>query len=66
MSTENAKLAQPFTPLQAAIERAMKRQRDPEAERGACERMDRMREELRQQHGLLDIGVPAIRDLRDK
>jgi hypothetical protein len=27
--------------------------------------MDRIREEIRRQHGVLDIGVPAIRALRD-
>ena len=32
--------------------------------RRAAERMDRMREETSRQHGLLDIGVPAIRELR--
>jgi hypothetical protein len=44
----------------------MKGLRDPDAERGACERMDRMREEIRQKHGLLDIAVPSIRKLRDR
>jgi hypothetical protein len=34
--------------------------------RRACERMDRMREEVRNKHGILDIGVPAIRELRDE
>jgi hypothetical protein len=51
--------------LQAAIERAMKGIRDPEAMRKACERMDRMREETYRKHGLLDIAVPSIRALRD-
>jgi hypothetical protein len=27
--------------------------------------MDRIREEIRRKHGTLDIGVPAIRELRD-
>lgn len=58
-------MAQPQSPLHAALARAMKGQRDPDAEREACERMDRMREEIRQKHGLLDIAVPSIRDLRD-
>jgi hypothetical protein len=39
--------------------------RDPEVLRHACERMDRLREEIRRRHGALDIGVPAIRELRD-
>ena len=38
---------------------------DPEVMRRACERMDRLREEIRRRHGILDIGVPAIRELRD-
>ena len=59
-----------FTPevmaeLQEAAERAAKGIRDPETMRLACERMDRMREENACKHGVLDIGVPAIRALRD-
>ncbi len=50
--------------FQAAVRRAMSSMRDPEAMRKACERMDRMREETYHQHGLLNIGVPAIRELR--
>jgi hypothetical protein len=38
--------------------------RDAAAMAAACERMDRVREELRKKHGVLDIGVPAIRELR--
>jgi hypothetical protein len=51
--------------MQEAADRAARGSRDPEAMRDACERMDRMREEIRKRHGLLDIGVPAIRELRD-
>ncbi len=50
--------------FQAAIRQAMSSERDPEAMRRAAKRMDRMREETFRQHGLLDIGVPAIRELR--
>ena len=57
--------AQVMAELQAAAERAAKGVRDPEIMAKACERMDRLREEIRQQHGILDIGVPAIRELRD-
>ena len=32
--------------------------------RRACERMDRIREEIRKSNGVLNIGVPAIRELR--
>jgi hypothetical protein len=38
---------------------------DPEVSRRIRERADQIREEIRQKHGLLDIGVPAIRELRD-
>jgi hypothetical protein len=50
--------------LQEAIRQAMAGVRDPEEMRKACERMDRMREEVRRREGVLDIGVPAIRELR--
>ena len=52
--------------IEEAIRRAMSGVRDPEIMRRACERMDRVSEEVRQRHGILDIGVPAIRDLRDR
>jgi hypothetical protein len=51
--------------LQKAADRAAKGIRDPEIMRKARERMDRLREEIRHKHGVLDIGVPAIRELRD-
>jgi succinate dehydrogenase/fumarate reductase flavoprotein subunit len=51
--------------LQEAADRAAKGVRDPEAMRRACEDIDRVREEIRQRHGVLDIGGPAIRQLRD-
>jgi hypothetical protein len=50
---------------EAAI-KGMSPGRDPEAMKKACERMDRMREEIKKKHGILDIGVPAIRELRDE
>jgi hypothetical protein len=50
--------------LQEAIRRAMSGVRDPEEMRKARERMDRMREEVRKREGVLDIAVPAIRELR--
>lgn len=51
--------------LQAAAEKAARGIRDPEEMREACERMDRMREEIRRRNGILNIAVPAIRELRD-
>jgi hypothetical protein len=50
--------------LQAAADAAAKGVRDPASVTAACERMDRLREEVRQKHGVLNIGVPAIRELR--
>jgi hypothetical protein len=50
--------------LQEAIRGAMSGVRDREEMRKACERMDRMREEVRKREGVLDIAVPAIRELR--
>ena len=50
----------------AAVSRVAAGVRDPEAMRRASERMDRMREEIYKRHGLLDIGVPGIRELRDQ
>ena len=38
---------------------------DPEVVRRIRERAERIREEIQQKHGVLDIGVPAIRELRD-
>jgi hypothetical protein len=38
---------------------------DPAVARRIRERGDRIREETFQEHGLLDIAVPAIRELRD-
>jgi len=39
--------------------------RDPEVMRRAAETMDRLREDIFRKHGVLDIGVPATRQLRD-
>ena len=51
--------------MEEAARLAMTNVRDPEAMRRACEQMDRISEEIRRKHGVLDIGVPAIRELRD-
>jgi hypothetical protein len=51
--------------MEEAARLAMTNHRDPERMRQACERMDRMSEEVFRKHGVLDIGVPAIRELRD-
>jgi hypothetical protein len=51
--------------LKEAARYAASGARDPEVMRKAAESMDRLREEIRRKHGILDIGVPAIRELRD-
>lgn len=51
--------------LQKAAEQAAEGIRDPDAMRQACENMDRVREEIFIRQGVLDIGLPAIRELRD-
>jgi hypothetical protein len=51
--------------LQKAADKAAKGIRDPEEMRKASEEMDRIREEIYNKHGILDIGVPAIRELRE-
>jgi hypothetical protein len=38
---------------------------DPEIARRIRERAEQIRQEVFRQHGLLDIGVPAIREARD-
>jgi len=52
--------------VQAAVDRVLKGVRDPEAMRLAAERMDRMREEMRQRVGNVDLAVPLIRETRDE
>lgn len=67
MKSTRTKPAKQILELEAAVELAAKpkHERDPELVRQACERMDRRREAVRKKHGLLNIAVPAIRELRD-
>jgi len=51
--------------LQEAADRAAQGIRDPETMRRAAASMDRLREEIRRRHGVLDIAVPALHELRD-
>ena len=55
-----------MTEMEAAIDRAAKGIRDPEQIKRARQSMDRIREEIRKEHGVLEIGVSAIRELRDE
>ncbi len=64
-TTDNTISPKVMAELQEAADNAAKGIRDPESMRQACERMDRRREEIRRKHGLLDIAVPSIRELRD-
>jgi hypothetical protein len=57
--------AEVMAELRDAAERAVAGSRKSEEMRKACERMDRTSEEILRKHGILDIGVPAIRELRD-
>lgn len=50
--------------MEEAVKYVMSGVRDPEVMRKACEHMDEVREDIRRKHGVLDIGVPAIRELR--
>lgn len=52
--------------FQKAAEDAVKGVRNQEAMAKACQEMDRLREEIRRRHGILNIAVPAIRELRDE
>jgi hypothetical protein len=52
--------------MQEAVENAVKGVRDPERIKRARESMNRIREEIRKEYGVLDIGVAAIRELRDQ
>ena len=65
MSTETVPNTEVMTRMQEAAEKAAKGIRDPEAMRKACESMDRISEVVRRRHGVLDIGIPTIHELRD-
>jgi hypothetical protein len=68
MSTTEPSLIPPEVAIKMreAAENAMKGLKDPERTKRARASMDRIREEIRKEHGILDIGVPAIRELRDQ
>ena len=52
--------------LREAADRAAKGIRDSNAMKQACERMDRMREELRNRIGTVEMAVDLIRDARNQ
>jgi hypothetical protein len=51
--------------LERAIEILMTGRRDPEFEQRIHAQAERISQEVLAKHGVLDIGVPAIRALRD-
>lgn len=57
--------AELLTELRDAVSRASEGIRDRAVMDRACRDMDRTRAEILARHGILDIAVPAIRELRD-
>lgn len=51
--------------LERAVEIVMTGRRDPEFEERIHAESERISQEVLKKHGVLDIGVPAIRALRD-
>lgn len=50
---------------QAVIEKMTKgKPLDPETDRRIHERAERISQQIREEHGIVDIAVPAIRELR--
>ena len=52
--------------LQQTLERASTGVRDPAEMRHAREEMNRLRDELRQKIGIVDVAVDLIRDARNQ
>jgi hypothetical protein len=52
--------------LEYAAELAASGRKDPAFARRIAEEAARIRDEVKRKFGLLDIGVPAIRELRDE
>ena len=65
MSTETISTSEAMKELQEAVDRLVRGERDPEAMRRAGERMDQMREALRERVGTTDLAVELIRDARN-
>jgi hypothetical protein len=51
--------------LAKAVDRLVNGHRDAKAIQRACERMDRMREEMRKRTGEIEVAVNLIREIRD-
>ncbi len=59
-------IAEDLVELEATVDRAMRGIRDPAKIHQAAERMDRMREEMRQRVGVGEWAVQLIRETRDE
>ena len=66
MSTETVFPAELIHKLDASLAAARTDVRDPETLRRAREEMNRMREELRQRIGTVQVAVDLIRDARNQ
>ncbi len=55
-----------MTELQEAVDRIVKSIRDPVAMKKTCERMDRMRQEIEQRVGEVEVAGDLIRESRDE
>ena len=53
------------TEIHEAIERAKKGVRDPDEMRKACEGMDRIREDVKQRVGVVEVAVDLVREARE-
>ena len=66
MSTDTVNTAELVREIQERLKKAAAGIRDPEEMRRARENMNRMREELRQRIGIVNVAVDLIRDARDQ
>jgi hypothetical protein len=57
--------AELLSELEAVVNRLLNGVLDPDAMEKACERMDRMREEMKQRVGEVEVAVDLIREARD-
>ena len=65
MTTETLVADEAKQKLAETLDRLVKRTRDPQEMKWAAEQMDRMREEIRQRCGIVNMAVDLIRDARD-
>ena len=66
MTTDTLDTTDAKRELAEALERNRKGIRDPETIQKMRERMNRRREAIFQKHGVLDIAVELIREVRDE